>query len=109
MISYTLSKQEFLQFQSAFKARAKTGSNSSADMVLYNIVRGKSAKHGFTPITNQIKINNGASEWSGFNQAKLYASFRLNGPKKKETFKSLYTIELTEEQFAAFSTILKAA
>lgn len=109
MISYTLSKQEFLQFQSAFRARAKAGSISSPDMVLYNIVRGKPANHGFTAITNTRKLQNGADRWEGYKQAKYFATYRLQGQAKNKHFKDLYNIELTDEQFATFLATIKEA
>lgn len=107
MISHTLSKTEFLQFQSAFKARANAGKLSREDMLLYNIVRGKDPRRGFTAITNTAKLANGSSEWSGWQQARYFLQYRFMGPKRREFIKELYTIELTDEQFTAFQNIIK--
>jgi hypothetical protein len=107
MITHTLSKHEFLQFQSAFKARATSGKNQAADMLVYNIIRGKDPKRGFTAITNTNKLNNGAGEWFGFTQAKYNALLYIMSPKKRELFKDKYTVEFTDEQFAVFQAILK--
>lgn len=109
MISHTLSKTEFLQFQTAFRARANARNISSSDLVLYNLVRGKSPKNGFTEITNKIKINNGAHRWTGFHQAKYNLTCFTFRPQNAEAFKKQWTIKLTEEQFAAFQAILNGA
>lgn len=106
MISHILSKEQFLQFQTAFRARANAKNISASDIVLYNVVRGKDKKHGFSPITNATKLANGTYPWLAYTSAEYFAKFRCTGPKKSEYFKGLYTIELTEEQFKAFYDIL---
>lgn len=39
--------------------------------ILFNIARGKEPNYGFTPITNQNKLDNGSAPWLGYNQALL--------------------------------------
>lgn len=107
MISHTLSKTEFQQFQAAFKARANANQISSVDMVVYNLVRGKPTSSGFTAVTNSIKLNAGQDPWYSYKQAKFSATYYFQGPKKSENFKGQYKVEMTEEQFAAYLAILK--
>lgn len=41
----------------------------SAHMMLYNILRSKPFDHGFTPITRQIKLDNGCHKWECIREA----------------------------------------
>lgn len=107
------SKEQFLQFQAAFKSRANAGLNDSADMVLYNIARGKTTECGFTPITNKNKLHNGASAWFGLSYAKscvlvrVYKTHWDHSSMKKiwdpSYLKSTYGIDTTEDQLKSIA------
>ena len=66
-----LSQEQFIAFRDAFRTLARNKSVTSADMLLYNIVRGKPADYGFTPITNKIKLSNGQQYNGGFFDARF--------------------------------------
>lgn len=59
------SKQEFEFFKQAFKEKARNKQITSNDILLYNILRGKSMDRGFTPITNPAKLNGGENAYDG--------------------------------------------
>ena len=79
--TFVLSKEEFLQFREAFKAKAKAKTITSADILLYNLVRNKDPKNGFTPITSQVKLNNGMYEWMGYTHARFELDWKLSEPR----------------------------
>lgn len=41
----------------------------SCSHLLYNLLKGRDLKCGFSPITNKNKLANGQQEWGGFNRA----------------------------------------
>lgn len=45
------------------------GTVNSTHMMLYNIIRSIPFDHGFTPITKQIKIDNGSHKWECIREA----------------------------------------
>jgi hypothetical protein len=94
-MTFIFDKSQFQALQTNFKDSAHNESNSSSDAILYNIIRGKDLKRGFTPITNQNKLNNGADPWLGFKQALLTARWAA---KRQDT---LFGMKITDEQRAA--------
>jgi len=64
-----LTKEQFLEFRAKFKEQANAKSLSASDMILYNLIRGKDPKSGFTPITNPNKLSNGAIAWFAYEKA----------------------------------------
>lgn len=80
MTTYIYTKEQFLQFNERFVQAANAKSISSADILLHNIISNKNIRCGFTPITNQQKLSNGAKEWRGFDEAcsNLRYSLRYN-------------------------------
>lgn len=68
-----LTKEQFIVFRDAFKARARAKSITAADLLIYNIIRGHEANRGFTPITNKIKLINGQAPNGGFENARYQA------------------------------------
>lgn len=55
-MNYILSKEQFQNLQQVIAAKTNDKTLTSADIVLYNIIRGKLAHHGFTPVTNTHKL-----------------------------------------------------
>lgn len=68
-----LTKEQFIIFRDAFKARARAKSITAADLLIYNVIRGHAANRGFTPITNKIKLINGQAPNGGFDNARYQA------------------------------------
>lgn len=62
----------FKSFVKEFKAKANNKDITSFDILLYNLVRGHSAKRGFTDITNKNKLNNGMLKDYSFKLAKHF-------------------------------------
>lgn len=67
---FILSNEDFLQFKTAFKAKATAKQTTAVDILLYNIFRGKDPARGFSPITCQRKLDNGMDSMLGFLQAR---------------------------------------
>lgn len=72
-----LNKEQFAEFRTAFKARAKNRTLSPSDMIVYNLIRGLPANRGFTAISNPTKLANGAQQWAGFNAARSNLQYQL--------------------------------
>lgn len=76
-IKFFETKEQYLAFRAAWRAavnheRAKANHDSwihATHHILLNIVRGKEPNYGFTPITNQVKLDNGSYPWVAYNQA----------------------------------------
>ena len=64
-------KHQFYRFQEAFRQRSRTKQASVTDHILYNLLRGKDLKRGFTPITNPYKLSNDCAvrPWRTFSAA----------------------------------------
>lgn len=72
-----ITKEQFIRFRDAFRARAHNKILTSTDMMLYNIVRGLPASRGFTPITNRNKLANGATADEGLQKARIALKWYL--------------------------------
>ena len=58
MTTYILTdKQQYKQYRQAFRQLARAKLITAEDHILYNLVRGKDLKFGFTPITREAKLN----------------------------------------------------
>ena len=79
MTSFILSKEQFQQFQINFRRESNAGCLSAADMILYNLLRGRDLSRGFTCITNLTKLAHGMDSWLGFKQAIRALKYELNG------------------------------
>lgn len=64
-------KEQFRQYQEAFRQLSRAKMATSEDHVLYNLMRGRDLKNGFTPLTNEKKINAhyAKSPWRNFDAA----------------------------------------
>lgn len=67
--SHALSAEVFEQARSAWKAAAREKRLSAASLAAWAIIRGADPKRGFAPITNPVKLANGAREWGAFEEA----------------------------------------
>lgn len=72
-----LTKEQFIIFRDAFKARARAKSITAADLLIYNVIRGHAANRGFTPVTNKTKLLNGYAPNYGFDCARYQAKSDL--------------------------------
>lgn len=72
-VTEQLGYETFFNVIAAFRAKARKVGLTSAEHVLYNKFRGLALDRGFTPITNQNKLNNGLAAMSGFALAEYYA------------------------------------
>lgn len=70
--NFVSSKEEFEQFRTIFKHKAQNKQIKAIDILLYNIMRGVDLERGFTPITNQRKLDNGEKAYHG--QRSLFES-----------------------------------
>lgn len=93
-------KEDYLAFRSAWAKAATAKQTSAMDHFLFNIFVGRSSHIGFTPITNSVKLANGAAA----NYAHLKASqnynrhmnvvCRLKGLKPRSKFDNTDTLTL---------------
>jgi tRNA A22 N-methylase len=101
-MTFIFNKPEFQAAQTAFKTLAKCHTNGAVHAILYNAIRNKDLKRGFTAITNPTKLANGAQAMGSFYQALLSAKWQA---KKADT---LFGIKLTDEHRAALIAALGA-
>lgn len=118
MTAFIISKEQFQQFRAAFKSKTRT---TSADILLYNIIRNKDPKRGFTPITSPTKLLNGMWDWQSFSHAMELLSVVYMKPRRfittgieypmskagheyRETYGDLLTPEVCEQ----ITAVLKA-
>jgi hypothetical protein len=101
-------KQQYWQYQEAFRTRARNKQTTAQDHILYNFIRGKDLKRGFTPITNANKLsaNYANNQWHAFSQALQDLTWALKS--KHATFKSRYE-NITEEQWTQILEVLGGA
>lgn len=80
-------KSQFHLYQQAFRQLANAKMATVEDHILYNLLRGKDLKRGFTPITNPVKLNADyyKNEWRAFDQAlsSLKSSIRHRAHNKQ--------------------------
>ncbi len=74
-MNFIITKDEYLQ---AKKAWTQPGyHHNAADHIIYNALRGFDLKRGFSPVTDQQKLNNGFSEWQSYDTAKSNARWEV--------------------------------
>lgn len=56
----------YLKAVDAFKEKARTSGLTGIEHIYYNMLRGKNAKRGFTPITNATKLANGMYDYHAY-------------------------------------------
>lgn len=71
MDKFLLTREEFATYRTQFLQRAHTKTLTAIDIVVYNIIRGKHPRNGFTAITTPNKLNCcGLDKWNAFLLAK---------------------------------------
>lgn len=102
-------KEQYLAFRNKWAELAQAKKLTAADMMFYNIVRGKDLQHGFTPITRPSKFtgigkfNNGAVNayfhishlWTSSDTNKKYFLSRFDGTITVEDINKI-TLEKVE-------------
>ena len=104
-------KEAFLTYLKTFKKNASDRVyHEACYYLLHNLVLGKPLTNGFTPISNQVKIQNGALSWNKFVDAYCVLMFGIAdkdfyeevGLKKEiavsisDYLKSFYSSEMTD-------------
>lgn len=105
--TYILSKEQYQLFNEKFIEAANAKSLTSANIILNNILRGKDARRGFTPITNPTKLNHGANEWQGFDAARSQLVHYLRWSRKY--FQEKFGLEITDDMSAEITRIAQEA
>lgn len=114
--TYFINRENYLKLKTAWKNLANNKSITSADIIIYNMLRGKAPANGFTATAPGSKHERGNDPWFAFEQAKKTALSRMpNGhsvslmmkwyPAKahifladaKKAFIDRYGIEVPEE------------
>jgi hypothetical protein len=92
-------KQQFKQYQEAFRQLSRDKKATKEDHILYNLIRGKDLKLGFTPITRESKLNAHYSKnaWRTFDEALNNLSWNIKS--KHGDFKTRYGETITTEQW----------
>lgn len=73
LFNQNISLEDFNNIIISFRKKANLSGLSSAEILIYNLIRHLPSKRGFTPITNKVKISNGARVDEGFSNAYYYA------------------------------------
>lgn len=102
--SYILSRDQYQAYHAFYKAKAINRQLTPADILIHNMVRGLPLDRGFTPITNPIKLANGAQPLLAFDQAK--ASMRWILKRQRPDFKKIFSDNITDEQVETFAAML---
>ena len=104
-MTHALSLSQFTQFKSYIAARTEAGTLTSTDILLYNIVRSKDLKRGFTPLTNPGRLGGvGRGEWSKFKDAKDHLKYQLSYNKLPTT--EMFGEPLSAEVISLLTTAL---
>lgn len=77
--SYLISKEDFFQLKEDWKKENRTAS----EMIMYNILRSKDPKSGFTQKTKNIQGND---PWFGWNSAVRYIKWNLRNNRVDPMF-----------------------
>jgi hypothetical protein len=94
-MTFIFQKPEFQTLQAAFRQQFHNKTCSASDMIMYNIIRGRSPDKGFTPATRPSKLNNGYPAWYAFAEAKRTARSQL------KHYCAMFGQPLTSDQQAA--------
>lgn len=89
-MNFIISKEEYLNVIAAWN---KISNRDSKDHIFYNVLRGHDPKRGFSPVISPIKLSNGCTEWSSFNNAKREALWQIRDSLA-------YTNDTPERRFA---------
>lgn len=110
---FIASKEEFLFIQKAFKEKAHAKQITAEDIILYNIIRGKTVDRGFTPITNAKKLEGGEQAYHGMRklfESKNTLRWMIDGYSRGSAPGSFaVTYGLTRETCVKILNVLKGA
>lgn len=71
-------KQQYFTYQEAFRQLSRGKLATSEDHILYNFIRNRDLKCGFSPLVNPKKIDPYTKdEWRGFNDALRSLNYSL--------------------------------
>ena len=74
-MNFIITKDEYLQ---AKKAWTQPGyHHNAADHIIYNAIRGYDLQRGFSPITDERKLQGSADVWQSFKNAKTEAAWMI--------------------------------
>ena len=79
MQNYLLNKEQYQSVLAAWKVKS---AHSSAEHIIYNLLRSFEPNRGFTPFTNATKLNNGQYKYAGLQLAIMNAKLLLSPPVK---------------------------
>lgn len=89
-------KQQYVEMKQQWATIAAQKQITPQDHVIYNILRGKPANRGFSPLKDANKLNNGMTANGAFNRAQ---SVLLS----LELWQKYYNTKTKEEQMKAFN------
>lgn len=100
-MEHILSQEQFTEFKALIKTKAANKQLTATDIIVYNIIRGKDIKRGFTPITNPktLLYQCNGNRWMRFNWIVHYLPWSI---KSKGV-----GIELSTETLAKILEALK--
>ncbi len=117
-------KQQFKQYQEAFRQLSRGKIATTQDHVLYNLIRGRDLRCGFSPFVNEKKINShyNKNPWRTFEYAVNNLKFNIKHRKTQREhhersgqkygwavpFCMRYGETLTEEHWTNILTVLEA-
>jgi uncharacterized protein YhfF len=121
-MNFIIDTEQYLKAKAAWSKRQD---HSSAEMIIYNILRGFDATRGFTPISNPRKLANGMTPMLHFMQNSYACRLMIaplvhnrwvndeqhkqNVERQKKAFEAIYGLELSDELREKILTGLKAA
>jgi hypothetical protein len=105
------SKEDYLAFRKQWSKIAAARALTADMMLLYNVIRKKSPERGFAPITNKVKLENGANPNGGYTGALSdlrYIAVPKNRSAEEDRVGFLATFEgaMTDEFFTKVANYL---
>lgn len=98
------SREQFAAFRTAFRNLANARSITPRDMMIYNIARSLPKERGFTPITNPIKLANGANPTHSLEQA--ISDLKWTIKRDPAYFHNRYEKSMSLDDIARLATLL---
>jgi len=109
-------KQKFHTYQEAYKQIARQKQLTAKDHILYNLLRAKDLKHGFSPFKNERKIDPYYKDaWQGYTRAmsdlKWIAQQRASNSKSSfvQAFCNRYGDAIPDDMWSAIKIGLEVS
>jgi hypothetical protein len=102
--SYLLTREQFQSFRTSFKEKSKLRILTPRDMLIYSMIRGLPVDRGFSPVTNETKLANGAAPWAALETTK--ASLKWSIKRHPDSFNASFENTLSPEQIAKLMEML---